>query len=328
MRQTLDTVAAYIFALLVSSCAEMEEPPGNSPAGCSPILLTADSAVTRTRAGIPEGMYDNFKVYAISLKSGTPTVEMDNYEVTYQATGWTYETASQPLCYWKRDADAYRFTAGSPVSDVTSLDSHSLTLQMTNNLTGSALYSHPLVIEAADPEFGTAVNISFGYAHCRVRVAFIKDDTENVAVTGIRLTPDAPITSKANMTFSYDWEANPAAVTSLVSTTETSSAAFTYADVNIPAHTGEPVPSATMHYCIPNAANPQGWQITLTCQGEAKAASFENNTPWESGKSYTYVFSLDAKTPKLVQVITGDEDFFDCEDILPGDSFTDNDMTE
>lgn len=328
MRQHLDTVIACFFALLFSGCAEMEEPPGNSLAGCSPILLTADSAVAKSRAGIPEGMHEDFQVYAVSLRAGTPTVEMDKYEVKYDGTDWTYETASQPLCYWQRDADAYRFTAGSPVADVTSLDIHSLTLQMKNNLTGSALYSHPLEIDAADPEFGQAVNIRFGYAHCRVRVAFIKEEATDVAVTDIRLTPDAPIASKADMTFSYDWEATPATVSPLVSTTETSSAALAYADVNIPAHTSVPVPSATLHYCIPDAANPLGWQITLTCQGESRAASFENNTPWQCGKSYTYVFSLNAKVPKLVQVVTGDEDFFDCEDILPGDSFTESDMAE
>ena len=54
-----------------------------------------------------------------------------------------------------------------------------------------------------------------------------------------------------------------------------------------------------------------------------------NEQAWESGKNYMYIFSLDGKTPKLIHVLSGDmDDYFDCNDIVPGGDFSNSDMTE
>ena len=85
-----------------------------------------------------------------------------------------------------------------------------------------------------------------------------------------------------------------------------------------------------MHYCIPDASNPTGWNISLTCDGEPKAASFENTHTWECGKNYIYVFSLTAKAVKLVHVVSQEleDSYFDCNPVLPGGSFSEGNMTE
>lgn len=332
MRRNIETLFALSFILLTYGCAQVDELPGNDLAGHSPITLATDSAGTRTRAGIPEGMFDKFEVFALFRKSGVSTVVMDKYVVTYVAPTWTYESPSQPLQYWMRDADEYRFTAGScrDMADVRSLDADKLKLHMLNNRQESSLYCHPLRIGAADPEFGKVVNLRFGYAHCRVMVAFVKESDAGALITDITLTPGEPITSEAEMTFSFDWNATPAATTAQVTQrTATSAASLSYDDVIIPANTSDAVCSTSMHYCIPDASNPTGWNISLTCDGEPKTASFENTHTWECGKNYIYVFSLTAKALKLVHVESQElEDYyFDCNPVLPGGSFSNQDMT-
>lgn len=332
MRRNLEILFALSFILLTYGCAQVDELPGNDLAGHSPITLATDSAGTGTRAGIPEGMFDKFEVFALFRKSGVSTVVMDKYVVTYVAPTWTYESPSQPLQYWMRDADEYRFTAGScrDMADVLSLDADKLKLHMLNNRQESSLYCHPLRIGAADPEFGKVVNLRFGYAHCRVMVAFVKESDADALITDITLTPGEPITSEAEMTFSFDWNATPAATTAQVTQrTATSAASLSYDDVTIPANTSDAVSSTSMHYCIPDASNPTRWNISLTCDGEPKAASFENTHTWECGKNYIYVFSLTAKALKLVHVESQElEDYyFDCNPVLPGGSFSNQDMT-
>ena len=333
MRRNLETIFALSFILLTYGCAQVDELPGNDLAGYSPITLATDSAGTGTRAGIPEGMFEKFEVFALFRKSGVSTVVMDKYVVTYVAPTWTYESPSQPLQYWMRDADEYRFTAGScrDMADVLSLDADQLKLHMLNNRQGSSLYCHPLRIGAADPEFGKVVNLRFGYAHCRVMVAFVKESDADALITDITLTPSDPITSEAEMTFSFDWNATPAATTAQVTQkTATSAASLDFEDVTIPANTADAVKSASMYYCIPDASNPTGWNISLKCDGEPKAASFENTHTWECGKNYIYVFSLTAKAVKLVHVVSQEleDSYFDCNPVLPGGSFSEGDMTE
>ena len=68
--------------------------------------------------------------------------------------------------------------------------------------------------------------------------------------------------------------------------------------------------------------------MSLQCNGETKSASFVNSETWQSGKNYIYVFSIAEKGVKLVKVISQDDDFFDCNDIVPGGEFSGTDMTE
>lgn len=333
MRRNLEILFALSLILLTYGCAQVDELPGNDLAGHSPITLATDSAGTRSRADIPEGMFDKFEVFALFRKSGVSTVVMDKYVVTYVAPSWTYESPSQALQYWMRDADEYRFTAGScpDMADVLWLDADKLKLHMLNNRQESSLYCHPLRIGAADPEFGKVVNLRFGYAHCRVMVAFVKESDADALITDITLTPREPITSEAEMTFSFDWNATPAATTAQVTQRRaTSAASLAYDAVTIPANTADAVKSASMYYCIPDASNPTGWNISLKCDGEPKAASFENTHTWECGKNYIYVFSLTAKAVKLVHVESQEleDSYFDCNDIIPGGSFSNEYMTE
>lgn len=272
-------------------------------------------------------MYDNFKVFAASEKDGAQTVAMDGYEVKFVNDDWTYVTDTQPLEYWSTDADSYLFTAGSPINAVTSINATSMTLSLENNTTGGAMSAEPLKIAKGSADFGKRVNLRFAYAHCRVCVAFIQEDTGDVSVTGISLTPDAAIASKADVTYTYDWNTATPTATQQISTTETSAAAFSFADVTIPANSTEAKSSTTHYYCVPDVNNQKDWQVSLTCNGETKSAAFVNSESWQSGKNYIYVFSLSEKVPKLVKVISQD-DFFDCNDIVSGGGFSGNDMTE
>ena len=203
-----------------------------------------------------------------------------------------------------------------------------MTLTLENNTTGSVMAAEPLKIENSSDDFGKTVNLRFAYAHCKVCVAFKKEGTENMTITDIKLTPDAAISSKAGLTYSYDWSTATPTVTSTVSTTEMSADAFSFADVTIPAdNISDAVTSATYYYCVPDASNPKGWQVSLKCNGETKQASFVNSETWLSGKNYIYVFSISEKGPKLIKVISQDN-YFDCNDIESGGEFSNKDMTE
>lgn len=317
----------FTFLLLLSSCDKVDELSGDDVPGYSPILLSAQQVSPFTRAYVPTGMYDNFKVYAAWDRDGTRTVAMDGYEVRFADDSWTYDNGTQPLAYWNGTADYYLFTAGAPINAVTAIGAASMTLHIENNTEGSAMASEPQKIANNSDDFGKTVNLRFGYAHCRVCVAFIKNSAADVAVTDIRLTPDAPIAAKADMTLAYDWSTTPATVTAQVATTGTSGAALSYDNTAIPAGSDDAVLSATRHYCVPCATNTKGWTVSLTCDGEHKEGTFVNEETWESGKNYIYVFSLTEASPKLVKVITQDE-YFDCDDIVPGGEFSDTDMTE
>ena len=273
-------------------------------------------------------MYDNFKVFAASEKDGAKTVAMNGYEVKFVTDDWSYVKDSQHLVYWNPNADIYLFTAGAPIDAVTSINANSMTLSLKNNTTGSVMAAEPLKIKNSSDDFGKTVNLRFSYAHCRVSVAFTKESTEDVTITDITLTPDEEIASKASLTYSYDWSTDTPTATQQVSTIETSAEAFSFADVTIPAaNTTDAVTSATHYYCVPDAANPKDWQVSLKCNGEIKQASFENSEIWQSGKNYIYVFSISEKGPKLIKVISQDN-FFDCNDVIPGNSFSGDDMTE
>ena len=313
--------------LLLVSCKEADELSGDDVPGYSPVMVSADNVFPFTRGYIPQGMYDNFKVFVASEKDGEQTVAMDGYEVKFVTDDWSYVNDTQHLVYWNPNADSYLFTAGTPIDAVTAISAASMTLRLENNTTGSVMAAEPLKIANSSDDFGKRVKLRFGYVHCRVCVAFIKEDTEDVSVTDITLTPLNPIASKADVTYTYDWnEATPKA-TQQVSTTETSAETFSFADVTIPANSTKAKTSATQYYCVPNANNEKQWSVSVTCKGEQKSAAFVNNETWKSGKNYIYVFSLSEKNPKLVKVIE-QELYFDCNDIVSGGEFSDNDMKE
>ena len=314
--------------LLLDSCKEADDISGDDVPGYSPVMVSADNISPFTRGYIPQGMYDNFKVFAASEKGGAQTVAMNGYEVKFVADDWSYVTGTQHLVYWNPNADSYLFTAGAPINAVTDINASSMTLSLENNTTGSVMAAEPLKIMNGSDDFGKTVNLRFAYAHCKVCVAFKKEGTEDMTISDIKLTPDAAIASKATLTYSYNWNTATPTATQQVSTTETSAAAFSFADVTIPAsNTSDAVTSATYYYCVPDASNPKGWQVSLKCNGETEQASFENSEIWQSGKNYIYVFSISENGPKLIKVISQDN-YFDCNDVIPGDSFSGDNMTE
>ena len=291
-------------------------------------MVSAAPVTPFTRGYIPQGMYDNFKVFAASEKDGAQTVAMNGYEVKFVDNDWSYVNGTQHLVYWNPNADRYLFTAGAPIDAVTSINATSMTLSLKNNTTGSVMAAEPLNIKNGSDYFGKTVNLRFAYAHCRVCVAFKKEGTKDMTISDIKLTPDAAIASKASLTYSYNWSTDTPTATSTVSTTEKSADAFSFADVTIPAsNTSDAVTSATHYYCVPDAANTNQWQVSLKCNGETKQASFENSETWQSGKNYIYVFSISENGPKLIKVISQDN-YFDCNDVIPGDSFSGDNMTE
>ena len=321
---------ADIAAILLNGCNEADKISGDDVPGYSPVMVSADNDSPSTR-GIPQGpqgMYDNFKVFAASEKDGTRTVAMDGYAVNFVTDDWSYVNDTQHLVYWNPNADSYLFTAGAPIDAVTDINANSMTLSLKNNTTGSVMAAEPLKIENSSADFGKTVNLRFSYAHCMVSVAFTKESTKDVTVTDITLTPDEEIASEASLTYSYDWNSDTPTATQQLSTTETSAAAFSFAEVTIPANnTSDAVTSTTHYYCVPDASNPKGWQVSLKCNGAIKSASFENSETWLSGKNYIYVFSISEKGPKLIKVISQDN-FFDCNDIVSGGEFSNTDMTE
>ena len=314
--------------LLLDSCKEADDISGDDVPGYSPVMVSAANVFPFTRGYIPQGMYDNFKVFAASEKNGAQTVAMDGYEVKFVTDDWSYVNDTQHLVYWNPNADSYLFTAGAPIDAVTDINASSMTLSLENNTTGSVMAAEPLKIMNGSDDFGKRVNLRFAYAHCRVCVAFKKEGTEDMTISDIKLTPDAAIASKATLTYSYNWNTATPTATQQVSTTETSAAAFSFADVTIPAsNTSDAVTSATYYYCVPDANNTNQWQVSLKCNGETKQASFVNSETWQSGKNYIYVFSISEKGPKLIKVISQDN-YFDCNDIESGGEFSNKDMTE
>ena len=321
---------ADIAAILLNGCNEADKISGDDVPGYSPVMVSADNDSPSTR-GIPQGpqgMYDNFKVFAASEKDGAQTVAMNGYEVNFVTDDWSYVNDTQHIAYWNPNADSYLFTAGAPIDAVTDINASSMTLSIENNTTGSVMAAEPLKIMNGSDDFGKTVNLHFAYAHCKVCVAFKKEGTEKVTVTDITLTPDEKIASEASLTYSYDWSTATPTVTSTVSTTEMSADAFSFADVTIPAsNTSDAVTSATYYYCVPDANNTNQWQVSLKCNGETKQASFVDTETWQSGKNYIYVFSISEKGPKLIKVISQDN-YFDCNDIESGGEFSNKDMTE
>ena len=318
---------ADIAAILLNGCNEADKISGDDVPGYSPIIVSADNDSPSTR-GIPQGMYDNFKVFAASEKDRAQTVAMNGYEVRFVADNWSYVNDRQHLVYWNPNADSYLFTAGAPIVAVKSISATSMELSLENNTTGSVMAAEPLKIMNGSDYFGKRVNLRFAYAHCRVCVAFKKEGTEDMTISDIKLTPQAAIASKASVTYTYNWSTGTPTATQQVNTTEKSADAFSFADVTISAdNTTDAVLSETHYYCVPDASNPKGWQVSITCNGETQSASFENRETWQSGKNYIYVFSISEKGPKLIKVISQDN-YFDCNDIESGGEFSNKDMTE
>ena len=67
---------ADIAAILLNGCNEADKISGDDVPGYSPVMVSADNDSPSTRV-IPQGMYDNFKVFAASEKGEAQTVEMD-----------------------------------------------------------------------------------------------------------------------------------------------------------------------------------------------------------------------------------------------------------
>ena len=322
------TAAAMIFFIpLLFSCNKVDDIPGEDISGKSPILVSADNVSPFTRAYLPQGMCDNFKVYAASEKDGNRTEVMNGYEVKFVSDDWTYVNDSQPLMYWSNDADRYLFTAGAPISAVTAISGNSMTLHLENNTTGSAMAAEPLKIENSSADYGKTVNLRFSYVHCMVSVAFVRNDTKDIAVTDIKLTPNAAITTKADIKYTYDWNTSPETTSTQLENKDTSAEGFTFDNVTVTANTEDAVVSGTRYYCVPDASNTKDWTVSLKCNGEEKTGTFENSYTWKSGKNYIYVFALTEMGLKLIKVITQD-DFFDCNDTIPGGNFSNTAMTE
>ena len=191
--------------LLLVSCKEADDISGGDVPGYSPVMVSAAPVSPFTRGYIPQGMYDNFKVFAASEKGGAQTVAMNGYDVNFVADDWSYVNDTQHIAYWNPNADSYLFTAGAPIDAVTDINASSMTLSIENNTTGSVMAAEPLKIMNGSDDFGKRVNLRFSYAHCMVSVAFTKESTEEVTVTDIKLTPDEEIASKASLTYSYDY---------------------------------------------------------------------------------------------------------------------------
>ena len=225
----------------------MDEFSGGKTSGESPILISAEPAEPFSRGYIPTGMYDNFKVFTASEKGGTQTVVMNGYDVKFITDDWTYVTDTQPLMFWDSKADSYLFTAGAPISAVSAISTSAMTLKLKQNNAESAMAAEPLKIEKSSPNFGKTVNLSFGYAHCRVCVAFKKNAAAETSVTGITLTPDAEITTEAELTYSYDWSTATPTATSGVNSTAKSSDSFSFENVTIPANTADAIASTTRY---------------------------------------------------------------------------------
>ena len=291
-------------------------------------MVSAAPVYPFTRGYVANGMYDNFKVFAAAEKDGAQTVAMNGYEVNFVADDWSYVNDSQHLVYWNPNADSYLFTAGAPIDAVRSINATSVTLTLENNTTESVMVAEPLKIMNGSDDFGKRVNLRFAYAHCKVCVAFKKEGTEDMTISDIKLTPDAEIASEATLTYFYAWSTDTPTATSQVSVSKTSKTDFAFADVTIPANNNtDAVTSTTYYYCVPDATNTNQWQVSLKCNGVTKQASFENSETWQSGKNYIYVFSISEKGPKLIKVISQDN-YFDCNDVIPGNSFSGDDMTE
>lgn len=272
-------------------------------------------------------MYDNFKVYAVYVTGDTQKTVMDGYKVKFVTDSWSYVTDTQELMFWDSKADSYLFTAGAPINAVTDISATTMQLHLKNNTSGSAMAAEPLKIERSSQDFGKIVNMRFGYAHCSVCVAFVKNTSEDYTVSDITLTPNEAITSEAFLTYTFDWSTSKASTQLTPNATSTESLRFN--DVTITAGTTGAVLSETRYYCVPDATNTTGWTISLKCDNELKSGTFVNEYEWKSGKNYIYIFSLEEKTPKLIYVLAGDmDDYFDCNDIVPGGDFSDSDMTE
>ena len=122
--------------LLLVSCKEADDISGDDVPGYSPVMVSAAPVSPFTRAYIPQGMYDNFKVFAASEKDGAQTVAMDGYKVKFVADDWSYVNDTQHLVYWNPNADSYLFTAGADRKSTRLNSSHYLFLRSEERRVG------------------------------------------------------------------------------------------------------------------------------------------------------------------------------------------------
>ena len=97
MKPQAISLVFYILLLLLNSCKEADDISGDNVPGYSPVVVSVDNVFPFTRGYIPQGMFDNFKVFAAAEKGGAQTVAMDGYEVKFVTDDWSYVKDSQHL---------------------------------------------------------------------------------------------------------------------------------------------------------------------------------------------------------------------------------------
>ena len=248
-----------------------------------------------TRAALST-LFDNFTVWASTVSGGSRASLMEGYRVNHVAPGgWTYTegdgTNGQELQYWSYSFDSYRFHAGAPASRVTGTES-SLTLDVTSStsLSETTLYSDPYVVRTTDPAFGSTVSLKFNYANARINLAFKYASAVEVSITDIQLVPPAALATAATLAVSYNWVL-PSVKTGTPGITATSAAPLPFANVTVPADSGDAVETSTPHYVIADPASKGQWTLKVKVNGTDKQTTFSLSKAWEPGKSYLYRFA-------------------------------------
>ncbi|MDD6473707.1 MAG: fimbrillin family protein [Bacteroidales bacterium] len=239
--------------------------------------------------------YSSFKVWATTVSGESQTSLMDGYRVNYLG-GWTYTegdgTDGQELQYWSYSIDSYRFHAGAPALRVTAGTATSLTLSLTSSasLGETTLYSEPYVVKNTDAAFGSTVSLKFNYANARINLAFKYASAGEVSITDIQLVPPAALATAATLAVSYNWVL-PSVKTGTPGITATSTDPLIFANVTVPADSGDAVETSTPHYVIADPASKGQWTLKVKVNGTDKQTTFSLSKAWEPGKSYLYRFA-------------------------------------
>ena len=71
--------------LLLVSCKEADDISGDDVPGYTPVMVSAAPVSPFTRGYIPQGMYDNLKVFEVSEKDRAQTVAKNSYAEKFMA---------------------------------------------------------------------------------------------------------------------------------------------------------------------------------------------------------------------------------------------------